>query len=334
MAYAAAVMYGAVAFDAALEGLLPGDPSFAIAPALVVLAIFAFLLGVGPRLPRPALASVGPLGVALVGTAVATTPGAGDGAVLYALPVLWMSFFFGRRGAAAIVACVAVAQTIALLALPAASSYPGRWIDVMVVVSVVALVVRALQERNESLLAQLAGEARTDALTGLLNRRGFDEQAALALAHTRRAGTSLAVVTFDVDYFKRVNDEWGHETGDRVLVVISALITDHARVTDVAARMGGEEFTVLLPGSDARGAEDFSERVRMALAAQDPADTPVVQMSAGVAACEAPADVETCLQRADSALYEAKRAGRDRTVAFAEQQPTLARPAKLLDVAR
>lgn len=330
MAYTAAVMYGAVAFDAALEGVLPGNPSFAIAPALVVLAIFAFLVYAGPRLTRRALAPVGPLGVALVGAALATTPGAGDGAVLYALPVLWTSFFFGRRGAAAIVACVALAQTVALLVMPAASSYPGRWVDVMVVVSVIAVVVRALEERNESLREQLAAEARTDALTGLLNRRGFDERAAVALAYARRAATSLAVVTFDVDYFKRVNDEWGHETGDRVLAVIGALIAARTRPTDVAARMGGEEFTVLLPGSDRRDAEDFSERVRTALAAQDFTNAPVVRMSAGVASSETPADVETCLHRADSALYEAKRAGRDRTVAFVESQPPTREPADVL----
>lgn len=316
MAYTAAVMYGAVALDAAIEGLLPGDPAFAVAPALVVAAIFAFLLTVGPRLPRWMLASLGPLGVVLAATALATTPGAGDGAVLYALPVLWTAFFLGRAGAAAIVGMVALAHAIVLLVLPAASSYPGRWVDVMVVVSVVAFVVVVLEDRNESLLAELAGEARTDALTGLLNRRGFDERAAVAMAYTRRTAASLAVVTFDIDYFKRVNDEWGHDAGDRVLQRIGKLIAAHTRPTDVAARMGGEEFTVLLPSSGRAEAEDFSERVRAALAEAGPTDTPAVHISAGVAVCEDPGDVESCLQRADSALYEAKRTGRDRTVAF------------------
>ena len=318
MAYTLAFMYGAVALDAAIEGLLPDDPPFAIAPALAVVAIFAFLLGVGPRLPRWVLALLGSLGVVLTATALATTPGAGDGAVLYALPVLWTSFFFGRRGAAAIVTGIAAAHAIVLLVLPSASSYPARWVDVMIVVCVVALVVLALEERNESLVRQLASEASTDALTGLLNRRGFDERAALALAQSRRVPMSLAVVTFDIDYFKRVNDEWGHDVGDRVLQRIGMLIACHTRPTDVAARMGGEEFTVLLPGSSRADAEEFSERVRKALAETGPTDAPVVRMSAGVAVCEAPGDVEGCLQRADSALYEAKRTGRDRTVGFEE----------------
>jgi diguanylate cyclase (GGDEF)-like protein len=316
MAYTAAAMYGAASLDALLEGLLPADPPFALAPALAVLAIFTFLLSVGPRLPRAALALLGPLGVVLTAVALATTPGAGDGAVLYTLPTLWTTFFFGRRGAVAIVACVAAAHVLVLISVPAASAFPARFVDVIAGVSIVAIVTLALARRNESLVAKLAAESRTDALTGLLNRRGFEERAALALAHTARAGGSLALVTFDLDYFKRVNDEWGHDVGDRVLARTGMVIASLARETDVAARMGGEEFTVLLPLADAHDAEAFSARVRAALVAPDPGGTPLVRISAGVAACERPFDVQACQRRADSALYEAKRSGRDRTVAF------------------
>ncbi len=318
MTYTAAAMYGAAALDGGIEGLLPGDPRFAIAPVVVVVTVFALLLIGGRRLPRWALALLGPLGVVLAAVALATTQGPGDVAVLYVLPVLWTSVFFGRRGAAAIVAFVGVAHAVALLALPGSESNPARWVDVMVVVCVVALVVLALEERNASLLRRLQEEARTDALTGLLNRRGFTERATLALAHTERTGVPLAIVTFDVDYFKRVNDEWGHDVGDRVLARIGGLVADHARATDVAARIGGEEFTVLLAGSDAEQAREFGERVRAAVAASDRLTTPVVRMSAGIAACTAPTDLESCLRHADSALYEAKRAGRDRIALHGE----------------
>jgi diguanylate cyclase (GGDEF)-like protein len=191
----------------------------------------------------------------------------------------------------------------------------------MVVACVVALVVLALEERNTSLLARLQQESRTDALTGLLNRRGFDERAALALAHTRRNRAPLAVVTFDVDYFKRVNDEWGHDVGDRVLARIGEVIAEHTRVTDVAARMGGEEFTVLLAGGDTAEARALSARIRAALAAPGPSGTPAVRISAGIASCDEPGDVETCLQHADSALYEAKLAGRDRVAIYEAARP-------------
>jgi diguanylate cyclase (GGDEF)-like protein len=316
MAYTAAAMYGGAAFDGSIEGFLPGDPSFAIAPVFGAIAIAAVLVAVGPRLPRWALAPLGPIGVVLIAYALSATTGAGDGAVLYMWPVLWTTFFFGRRGAVSIVAFVGVAHAATLLALPAASSYPGRWVDVMVSVSVVAVVVLTLVHHNDLLLTRLAEEARTDALTGLLNRRGFDERASLELARARREDRSIAVVTLDVDYFKRINDEWGHEIGDRVLARTGELLSAQTRDIDVLARLGGEEFVVLLPGCDSADGEVFAERVRSVLAADDASGLPTVRVSAGINAAVAPLSIQTMLQGADSALYKAKRAGRDRTAIF------------------
>jgi diguanylate cyclase (GGDEF)-like protein len=316
MAHAAGAMCGAAALDAAIEGALPGDPSFAIAPAVVALVLVGLLLTLGPRLPRWALAPLGPLGVGLIAYALATTPGAGDGAVLYMWPVLWTTFFFGRRGAVAIVVCIGAAHLLTLLALPAVSSFPARWVDVMVSVSVVATVTLMLVDRNDQLLTRLAGEARTDELTGLLNRRGFDERARLELARARRDGQSIALVMFDLDHFKQINDEWGHEVGDRVLAHVGAVLTDASRDIDVVSRFGGEEFLVLLPGSDSIDAESFSHRVRRALVDADRSGLPPVHVSAGAHATTAPGDVEVLVRRVDMALYEAKRTGRDRTVIF------------------
>jgi len=320
MAYTAAAMYGGAAFDGSIEGFLPGDPGFAIAPVLVAVATTLVLVIIGPRLPRLALAALGPIGVAMIAYALSATTGAGDGAVLYMWPVLWTTFFFGRRGAISIVAFIGVAHAITLLVLPAASSYPGRWVDVMVSVSVVAVVVLTLVRRNDLLLTQLAEDARTDALTGLLNRRGFDERASLELAHARREGRSIAVITFDIDHFKRINDEFGHEIGDRVLARAGALLAVQSRDIDVAARFGGDEFVVLLPGCASDDAELFAERVRGALAVDHPAELPTVGVSAGILAAVAPASIAVMLQGADSALYNAKRAGRDRTVIAERRQ--------------
>ncbi len=327
-AYTAAAMYGGAAFDGSIEGFLPGDPSFAIAPVFAAMAIAVVLVLFGPRLPRWGLAPLGAIGVVLIAYALTATAGAGDGAVLYMWPVLWTTFFFGRRGAISIVACVGVAHAATLLLLPAASSYPGRWVDVMVSVSVVAVVVLTLVHHNDLLLTRLADEARTDALTGLLNRRGFEERASLEFARARREGCSMAVAVFDVDYFKRINDEWGHEIGDRVLARTGELMQAHTRDIDVLARFGGEEFVVLLPDCGSADAEVFTERVRGALAHGDSTALPTVRVSAGITAAVAPTDIEMMLQEADSALYNAKRAGRDRTVIFARQSsaPPLAPP--------
>jgi diguanylate cyclase (GGDEF)-like protein len=323
MAYTAAAMYGGAAFDGSIEGFLPGDPSFALLPVLVSIAITALLVIFGPRLPRWGLAPLGGLGVALIAYALTATKGAGDGAVLYMWPVLWTTFYFGRRGAIAIVIWIGIAHAVTLLMLPAGSSYPGRWVDVMISVSVVAVVVLTLVHRNDILLTQLAEEARTDALTGLLNRRGFEERALLELAHARREERVVAVVTFDIDYFKRINDEWGHEIGDRVLARIGHLLSRSSRDIDVTARFGGEEFVVLLPGCSSADAERYAERVRATLEREDSGGLPTVRMSAGVLATVAPPSVEVMLQGADSALYSAKRSGRDRTVV--SQYPERAR---------
>jgi diguanylate cyclase (GGDEF)-like protein len=316
MAYTASAMYAAGAVDGAIEGFLPNDPPFSLVPVVVVAVIFVFLVTVGPRLPWVCLAMLGPVGVALVGYALATTPGAGDGAVLYTMPVLWMSFFYGRRGAAGIVVCVAIAQAGALAILPASSVYPGRWIDVMVSISATAVVVLALESRNQSLLGHLAAEARTDPLTGLINRRGLEERAEVEIARSRRHETPLALASFDLDYFKRINDKWGHETGDRVLTLLGRLLIAESRDIDTVARVGGEEFVVLLPDADITGARAFTERVREALAASEFEGVPPVRVSAGIVSMDEPQDLATMVQRADSAMYAAKRAGRDRTMAW------------------
>ena len=186
--YTAAAMYGAAVLIDLIEGFLRGGPSFSVAPGLVALAIVALLLAVGPRLPRWALAPLGPIGVGLIAAALATVPAAGDGAVLYMWPVLWTVYFFELPGAISIVACIGLAHGLVLRSLAPQSGYADRWVDVMVSVSVVAAVVLMLTRRNDELVVRLAGEARTDTLTGLLNRRGFEERASIELAHARRGG--------------------------------------------------------------------------------------------------------------------------------------------------
>ncbi len=319
IAYTAAAMYGGGVVINGIESLIPGGPAVSLTPGAAALGAVVLLLTVGPRLPRWGLAPLGPVGALLIAYSQVTTPGPGDGAVLYMWPVLWTAFFFGRRGAVAIVACIGVAHGLAVLSLPADSRFLARWIEVMFSVSIVAAVVQVLVANNDKLLARLVGEARTDKLTGLLNRHGFEEPAAIELAHARREHRSIAAITIDIDYFKRVNDEWGHETGDRVLARLGAVLTAHCREIDVVARVGGEEFVVLLPSSDSADAQEYMQRVRRALAVRDLPGLPAVRVSAGIAATVAPANVEELLERADSALYAAKRGGRDRVV-VAEQE--------------
>jgi len=320
MAYSAAAMYGGAALDELITGSIPGDPPLDVGAVSAAAVVVAALLTVGPRLPRWSLAALGPIGVALIAQALVGAPTAGDAAMLYLWPVLWTSFFFGRRGAIAIVACIGVAHGAVLLTLPAAASHPGRWMEVMIPVCTVAVIVLMLVDRNARLLGELADEARVDALTGLLNRRGFQERAAPELARARRERGWLAIATFDIDHFKRINDEWGHDVGDRVLVRMGALLAAESREVDVVARFGGEEFVVLLSGGDSSAARSLAERVRAALAADDGANLPTVRASAGVHAAVAPDTIQEVHGRADIALYHAKRGGRDRTEVFAPRE--------------
>jgi diguanylate cyclase (GGDEF)-like protein len=335
MAYTVAAMYGGAAFVGMVEGLIPGGQEFSLLPAIAATLLVPIIVLVGPRLPVLALAAFAPIGAAMIAASLATTNGPGDGAVLYVWPVLWVSYFFGPRGSALIVAWVGVVHGLALLSMPSGQASIDRWLDVMVTVGVVAAVVQMLSESNRGLLRRLKREARTDKLTDVLNRRGFDERAETELARARRDDAPVTVVAFDIDHFKRVNDEWGHDAGDQVLSRLGAVLRQEARDVDIVARVGGEEFVSLLPGSDAAGGLAYAERVRAAFSrsADLGLELPRLTVSAGVAAADAAQHVEQLLQRADMALYAAKRAGRDRTMVSGQPGATpaeLGRPSAAL----
>jgi len=164
--------------------------------------------------------------------------------------------------------------------------------------------------------AELHRRATADALTGLPNRRAFEEALAREVARARRAGTPLALLAVDVDHFKRVNDQRGHPAGDAVLRAVAGRIASGARAGDLVARVGGEEFAVALPGAGPEAALEAAERIRARVAeepiALEGGDLGVT-VSVGVASLGEPApDGPSLAARADEALYRAKRAGRDR----------------------
>jgi diguanylate cyclase (GGDEF)-like protein len=170
--------------------------------------------------------------------------------------------------------------------------------------------------RAESYREATAGAA-TDPLTGLPNRRYFDEFANL-LSGGRRAGDSVAVLMVDIDKFKGLNDTFGHPVGDKVLRSVAEAITTAVRDQDVPARIGGEEFAVLLRNPGPQVAIEVGERVRHAVRELDLSTlgVPAVSVSVGVANAEsADEPIQAVLQRADQALIRAKRAGRDRVIA-------------------
>jgi diguanylate cyclase (GGDEF)-like protein len=165
----------------------------------------------------------------------------------------------------------------------------------------------AVTMQRTALLGSLQATARTDPLTGLPNRRMWDEDVARELARARRHGGSLCLVMLDLDRFKAFNDHHGHQAGDRLLAATAAAWRSILRGTDTLARYGGEEFAVLLPHIDAEEAEAVVERLLAAVPLGQTA-------SAGIAVWDGAESGERLLARADAALYDAKAAGRARAV--------------------
>lgn len=165
----------------------------------------------------------------------------------------------------------------------------------------------ALEDANET----ITRIAATDGLTGLANRRHFYESLEKAVSLARRHGSPVALVSFDLDGLKRVNDETGHAAGDQALAAFAALLSDLSRAEDLPSRLGGDEFSVLLPGVDERGARAFAERVLAAVRESAELRRGSVTVSGGVASWTPEDAAGDLLRRADDALYAAKHSGGD-----------------------
>lgn len=174
----------------------------------------------------------------------------------------------------------------------------------------------AIALQNADLHAKVAASALHDPLTGLLNRRFFDEAVETAHANARRAGTELSLIVLDLDRFSAVNNAYGHAVGDAVLRRVARAIRGAVREGDIVVRYGGEEFVVIAPATDGDGAVDAAERIRGAVAASgsELVDGRLVPLtiSAGVASLVDETDGRGLFRAADSALLAAKRAGRNR----------------------
>ena len=160
--------------------------------------------------------------------------------------------------------------------------------------------------RQQSHMLMNFSDVRTDALTGVQNRRALEQSLEAQFRLMLRYGTAFSVALFDIDHFKRVNDEQGHLLGDEVLQRVAEILNESARETDIVARYGGEEFVVLMPQTDLSNGGAFANRVRKTVEEKTP-----VTISVGVASALKRDSREQLLARADSAMYEAKASGRN-----------------------
>lgn len=169
----------------------------------------------------------------------------------------------------------------------------------------------ALALRNSWLLEEVQRMAETDPLTGLANRRVFEQALEREIARAARTGTHVSLLLLDADHFKAYNDRFGHPAGDELLRSLARALAEHSRAFDIVARYGGEEFAVILPECPVKEAENVAERLR-SIASGIEALAPVT-VSGGVATLPVHAqDAAGLVEAADAAMYEAKRSGRDR----------------------
>lgn len=180
----------------------------------------------------------------------------------------------------------------------------------------IAISKLSLESSNQ----QLAKIGRTDGLTGLYNRTHWENRSKEVFEHSSQSDLPATVVIFDIDHFKKVNDTYGHAVGDDVIRHASKILLKSARQSDICGRYGGEEFTVLLPGTTAEQAMYFVERLRQRIEnAEVPSTQGVVKFTVSLGLCELNENITdhvTWLSNADQALYQSKQAGRNRSSIF------------------
>lgn len=196
------------------------------------------------------------------------------------------------------------------------------------VIGVFLLFARRLMHRLQAAQAKIASLAMTDELTGLANRRAFFERLDEEADRARRYGTGLSLIMFDIDNFKRINDTYGHPAGDTVLAEVARLLSANARTSDILARYGGEEFAMLIPAMGLEEARQAAEKLRIVIEVNDlTLEGPRINatISAGVADATLVKDwdgqlKDNLVKAADSALYRAKAAGRNRVEVYRENR--------------
>jgi diguanylate cyclase (GGDEF)-like protein len=234
----------------------------------------------------------------------------------YVWPALYVGYFFKRRGVLVALGLIAAAYAAALVVIdvgigPAVT----RWMVTVSVAGGAALALHSIRRQVDRLLVRLRELARTDPLTGLPNRRDFEARFEIEIERARRSGEPCALALGDIDFFKRLNDVHGHQAGDDALRAAGRAIAECTRAGDLGARIGGEEFAILMPGTSALDAGPVIERLREAVAAVVTAADEPLTISFGLV--EFPANgtaMRELMHAADVALYDAKASGRDRTV--------------------
>ena len=240
--------------------------------------------------------------------------------LFYMWVALYAAYFFTRREVAVQLLLIGAAYLAALLIVAPGAVVATRLAETLGTVTVAAVLVQLLRDRVAQLVTQLTDAARTDPLTGLLNRRGFEELMEVEVERAQRTGRPLSVLVGDLDKFKQVNDHLGHAGGDSALIRISDILEYGKRQIDGIARTGGEEFAIVLPDTDKNAAYAIAERLRTTVEKAFAHKFVPLTFSFGVATFPQHAPTARALLiAADQGLYGAKELGRNMSVIFSDE---------------
>jgi diguanylate cyclase (GGDEF)-like protein len=329
LAPTAGFLFGAAALICVTGVVVPGDAQHDEGVLLVTAAaaalVSAFLLVANERVPDWTYHPIG-----LIATAVSTAAAYGWGTesaygpLLYVWVTMFAFYVFSRGAALVHLALMAAAYALALALEDPAESPLDSWIATVVTLLGTGLFVSFVRHRLGIMFHRLREAAHRDPLTDLLNRRGFQDVFDTELERARRSNQPLSLIVGDLDRFKAVNDVHGHAAGDAVLERVADAIRGAKRGFDSAARVGGEEFAVLAPGSDEHGAYMLAERIRAAVreALGGRQEEGRLTISFGISTFPRHGQsADGLLRTADQALYAAKRLGRNRSVISSAEVP-------------
>ena len=311
-AFAACGVFGIVPF--AIYRFATGNP-FAGAVDLVIVASICLAVAHAARSsdrrrPRLFLAIINTVGC-LASATVLGPPG-----LFWMYPALLGNFLLLSRGNASLLTAVA----LTFLAVQGKAYESLAQLSMFLVTAAVsALVAFVFASRTESQRKALETLATLDSLTGVPNRRAMEQELQMAVAEHRREGTAFGLAMLDLDHFKSINDEHGHEAGDEVLIAFARLLGCSTRKADRIFRFGGEEFVLLMPATDSHGLQAIDASLRNRVATELECRGKPVTVSIGAAALRPDEDWQAWMARADAALYMAKRQGRNRTVVDSEE---------------
>ena len=288
--------------------------AFAVLGVVLVFAADGWAIRFKKRPPVPYALFLVPMSAAIV-LSLATQGVIG---AFWCYPTVLFFFFVLARPMANLCSVV-----LLLLGTAAVYLYVGTRVTVRFAASLILtiFIVNVIQNIIRELQRRLVTQAITDPLTGAFNRRYMETRLAEALENARRRPAPVSLLIVDIDHFKRVNDEHGHEAGDTVLKGLVAVMRKRARAVDLVFRMGGEEFVVLLPDTTEEQAFTLAEDLRLAIAQAPLLGSRVVTVSIGVGRARPEDSVESWLKETDAALYAAKEAGRNRVARRAEVAP-------------